>query len=491
MSCLFYSGHGRFAHKTVVKPLSTLLLVLLVALGAARFVYALTASAPGWSGNAYMEIVYEHQNRSLDRPGGEGLKRRWGPLFLLIMAGFTRLFSQPHALRIALRWCLVSAYLLTIYLLCRLFVDFKWPWPERERVCRSLLLVLLCFQSTSAIYAISNGSETISALCVIGHFYCFVRKRYLAAALLICFGVYFKLHSIVFAFPYVVFSGLSPAHRKYSLSMILVGLITASVSLPVAGWKLGFFYPFSMMYWVTTDSELVPLLSKEVFGPAFFIGRIMTSFKVLAVDPRAAAATTTIATVMTALLICSTLAAAIVLRKYEGVWNDESRRAVGLLVFQSVIGFLMFSFSLDLSMTLLLPFMISFYAPLWLFSQPICGSGKPTPLMIGTFALFAVGLALIGNLIPLSLLFRVLPLEGLDQLAGNSPAELIPIEKYIWYQIPMIGVYVIALAFGGSVLSLRRANETGRRDCANAPPCSPRPTPPHGPALPDTGRRSS
>ena len=187
----------------------------------------------------------------------------------------------------------------------------------------------------------------------------------------------------------------------------------------------------------------------------------MSSFRVLAVDPRAAAATRTIAPVLTLLLVCSTLAAAIVLRRYEKVWNDDSRRPVGLLVFQSVIGFLMFSFSLDLSITLLLPFMISFYSPLWLFSRPVCSATRATPLMVGTLGLFTIGLVLIGNLIPLSLLFRVLPLAALDRLAGNSPAELIAIEKYIWYQIPMIGVYVIALAFGGSLLSLRRTCAAG------------------------------
>jgi hypothetical protein len=181
---------------------------------------------------------------------------------------------------------------------------------------------------------------------------------------------------------------------------------------------------------------------------------------VLAVDPLAAGAARTIAPVLTLLLLCSTLAAAIALRKYEVMWNNEARRPVGLLIFQSVIGFLMFSFSLDLSMTLLMPFMISFYSPLWLFSQPVCSARRVTLLMVATLGLFAIGLMLIGNLIPLSLLFRVLPLAALDRLAGNPPAALIPIEKYIWYQIPMMGVYVIVLAFVGSLVSLRQARDT-------------------------------
>jgi hypothetical protein len=445
-----------------VKSSSTLLLVLLVALGAARFLYALTRSSEGWTGNTYMEVVYEQQARSIDQSGEmEGMKRRWGPLFLLLMNGFNRVFSNPRTLRVALRLFLVAAYLVTTYLLSRLFSDFKWPWPERERDCRRLLVMLLCFQSTAAIYAISNGSETISALCVIGHFYSFVRKQFLAAALLIWVGVYFKLHPIVFAFPYFVFSLLSAGHRKYSVYMILSGLLMACLSLPLAGWRFGFFYPFSMMHSATTDSALVPLLSKEVFGPAFLVGRIISSFKVLGVDPRAVAAITTIASIWTGLLVGSTLAAAIVLRTYEKVWNVGSRRPAGLLVFQSVIGFLMFSFSLDVSMTLLLPFMISFYSPLWLVAAPVCSARRTTPLTVATLGLFVVGLVLIGNLIPLSLLFKVLPLAWLDRLAGNSPAELIAIEKYVWYQIPMIGVYVLALAFGGSVLSLRPVHDTG------------------------------
>ena len=75
-------------------------------------------------------------------------------------------------------------------------------------------------------------------------------------------------------------------------------------------------------------------------------------------------------------------------------------------------------------------------------------------------ASFGLGLLLAGGLLPLSVLFRLMPFGSLDAWAGNAPGALIPYEKYIWYQIPLAGIYLTALALS---LALMAARDTPSR----------------------------
>ena len=446
--------------KNRTTPGVTLLLGLLLLIGAGRFVYALSASSQGWSAVTYMERVYDGQDRQAAQPSDrERAERRWGPLFLLIMRGAHGLDLSPFALRLAIRVFLTAIYVLTVYLLSTLFSEPDVCSDRRETIVRRAIVVFLCFQSTAAIYAIANGmGEVLTAFCVIGHLYYFRRKQYPPAALLLCFGVYFKLYPIVFLFPYVMFSLLSRDHRPYSGYVLLSALVLASVSIPVSGWRYGFFYPYAMVRDVTTDTGVIPIRSKEVFGLLFLVNRVMSSFSVRAAYPDAVAHTKILTSIFAALLIASTAASAIVLARYEKTWNrDAGKRRIALLVFQSVIGFLIASFSLDMSITLVLPIMVSVYAPLWLFADPVFTTGKTSAFAFVTFALFGLGLVLVGNLIPLSMVLKGLPLAGLDYLAGNAPTDLIPLEKFIWYQVPLLGVSCIGLSAGCSLTTLRSA----------------------------------
>jgi hypothetical protein len=293
---------------------------------------------------------------------------------------------------------------------------------------------------------------------VVAHFYCFVRKQFLAAALIICVGVYFKLYPIVFMFPFFLFSVLSREHRRYAACLAGSALLIALASLPVAGWAFGFWYPLAMFRSILAEPAMIPLRSKEVFGPLFFITRLFSSFNVRSVDPAAAALGRTLASAVAILLLASTTASAVVLRCLEPRWNrDGATRQLALFIFQSAIGFLMVSFSPDLSVTLLLPVLVSLYAPLWVYADSVCPP-RWNARTAATLSLFVIGMTLAGNLLPLSVLLRILPFGSLDRLSGNAPAALIAHEKYLWYQVPMIGVYCLAASFWCALRTIDREN---------------------------------
>ena len=438
-------------------------LTLLVVLSAMRFLYAVSVSPATWQGTTYMELVYDQQTSRAASSSqlsvrDDTLKRKWGPVFIAVMSGLERLPIDRPSLGLLLRVSLTLIYLATALLLARLFFDVAWPWSSMETLARTALLLVLCFQSSAAIYAIANGmGEIVTAFSVVGHFYLFSKRRFAAAAWLVMFGVYFKLYPVVFAFPYLLFSMLSSRHRRYCLHLFTSGLVIALLSVPVAGWRFGFFYPMSIVGSVVTDTDVVPILSKEVFGPVSLVARAASAFRVRAVDARALAIARTLSPMFSVLLVLTTALAATVLWRMERRWDkDRLSRTVALLLFQGTIGFLMFAFSMDMSITLLLPMMISLFAPLWLWMEPLGGTRRP-----GTGAtaiLFALGSIAIGNLIPLSWLFRILPLAWLDRIAGNAPGELIDLEKYIWYDIPLVGVVLLALAFCRCIPTIPRAD---------------------------------
>ncbi|HZR26314.1 MAG TPA: glycosyltransferase 87 family protein [Vicinamibacterales bacterium] len=396
-------------------------------LGVLRFAYALTASPQGWTGTTYMETVYQlHLDQSAT------LKRRWGPLFVGAMDGYSRLPLALRTKRALTRAALTAAYAVTLWLLALTIADRTRQW----------LVVGLGLQSTAAIYAISNGmGEIVSALCVVVHFWAFLQRRYWLAALAIVVGIYFKLYPAVFAFPFFVFASMSREHRRYCGAVIVSTAAIATVSLAFGGWRNGFLYPVSMVGSVVSDAELIPILSKEVFGPMSLAGRVMSGFRVHPVDAATLALARRVTSVFTVLLVATTATAAVGLAWTEQRWRGSvNARPTAAVIFQSTIGFLMFAFSPDDSITLLLPIVVSMYAPLWFGMSPL------------VVLVFVAGSVLAGNLVPLSLVLRVVPLTWLDRIAGNPPAAMIPHEKFMWYELPMVGVALLALAFVLSVM---------------------------------------
>lgn len=394
-----------------------------------------------------MEVVYAQQHGG--DAAGAAAKRRWGPLFTLFMDVYTRVPVELPARRLLLRAGLTALYGATLWLL--LVSLAEQGWPVRERHNRQLALVALGLQSTPAIYAIANGmGEIVTAFCIVAHLALFSRRRYVAAALVIWAGVYFKLYPIVFLFPFFVFALYTRDMRRYCVAVAASAAALALASVPIAGWRYGFMYPLTMVGSAASDSDMVPILSKEVFGPVSFLNRAVSGFRVHALDPRTIAVAHAVAPAFSVALIVSTAVAAVAFARLGAAARDDATRRLVLPMFQAVVGFLMFALSLDMSITLLLPIVVSLYSPLWLPSTP------------AAVVLFAAGALLTGTLVPLSLVLRILPFAWLDRLAGNLPAALIPHEKYLWYEVPMIGMALIVLAFCSGVMALRRRGAHAR-----------------------------
>ena len=345
------------------------LVVFVALLGAVRFAYGVTASSQGWGGQTYIEEAYGRQpNSSLvtletDAP----VHPQWGPLLVLFFDGLSSLRLSQSAMRTVIRVSLALTYLITIVMVVKLAAPQDRA-PGDQTLARQALIAFLAFQSTAAIYAIANGmGEVISAGCIIGHCYCFFKKRYFAAALLISFGIYFKLHPIVFLLPYFLFALMSRDHRSYAGYVLLCGFGAALLTVPSAGWEAGFFYPLSMIRGVLTNSRLVPMRNREVFGFVFLFDRLTSSFNVRA-GGHTPGVTTMITRVATVLLAASLSTCAIVLARYERVWNTSTeRRREAIVIFQSLIGFLVVSLSLDVSIAHLVPLMVTLYSPVLLF----------------------------------------------------------------------------------------------------------------------------
>lgn len=433
--------------------------LVLLSIGAARFMYALTRSPQGWSGITHMDRMYDLQRPMLATAGDEPQAFRfWGPLFFPAFGSLRALALPDPIFRASIRVLLVLLYALSVFLLARAALPSEWS-GRSQPAAFTAVLAFLSLQSSAAIYAISNGqAEIVAGFLVVAHFYFFVQKQYLAAAATICIAVYFKLWPILFLWPYALMSLFSPAQRRYVACLAVAGLAVAAMAFAAGGWRLGLLYPLTMILDVMTTGTLVPIESREVFGLVFFVSRLASKFAIDASQAQDLVRTQAITTVATLFLFVSTSAIALLFARTATRWNEhmDSRRAA-LLLFQAVIGFLAVSFSVDVSITHLLMIMVSLYWPLWLLTS---GGGQDmwTPgraLLVGVP--YGVGIVLVGNLIPLSLLFRVLPLGWIHGMfnAGNPMVEH---EQYLWYQVPLVGICLIALSLGLAYTVVRRAS---------------------------------
>lgn len=420
------------------------LVLLFLLLGIARFVVSIVKDPQRWVSQTYIESV--HETADSINP-----KRRWGPLSPAMMAVVE---SVPDAIPKGL----LVRLILGVFYAWMLYMLVLWGREERRFTCRDALIVALGLQATSTIYSFTNGNaEIITAACIVGHSFFFVRRRYALAALVICLGVYYKLHPIVFAFPYFVFSALSAAHRRYCAYVIVFGLAVGLACVPIAGWENGLFYPLSMVRSVSSDAEIIPIVSKEVFAPIFFVTRALTSFQVRQPDAELISLTMRLTSVASFLFAALTVIAAVVLWRKERRWNTtQEPRNYALLVFDATIGFVFFACAVDFSLFHLMLISLALVAPLWLLLDEDCRLrlSRGTSALAG--ALYAAGSVAIGTVVPLSVLFRLLPLGVLDRLTGNAAASLIPHEKYVWYQIPMFGLLCIVAAFAVAALAARR-----------------------------------
>ena len=197
-----------------------IILCFILVLGVARFIYA-TSFKDNTSlfNSSYAEQAYQKyfiENK---------IERSWGPIAVTILSGIKE-FTPKNYTTFIWRLGLFISYGVIIYFLLNLISKFGLLLQQNNKDPThlwSIILVFVTLQSTAAIYDITNGDGQIfTALCIIGHFYFFCKKKYFISSIFIILGIYFKLHSVVFAFPYLIFAIFSRSHRQYILYLFIV-----------------------------------------------------------------------------------------------------------------------------------------------------------------------------------------------------------------------------------------------------------------------------
>jgi hypothetical protein len=435
----------------------------LLILGAVRFVYSL--SGQSLFASSYVEFVHLTMVE-------ENTERRWGPVFIALINGVKKLAPDGNQRGIE-RYCkslenfyeschsytgliwragLLVVYGLIIYILLELICEFKSILTGNatsNNYFWDCFLIFVALQSTPAIIAILvGGGEILTAFFIIGHFYYFLKKKYLVSSLLIVLGVYFKLHPVVFAFPYFIFSVFSKHHRQYLYYLLTASSIVGFISFFIQGLLHGSFYPFSMIlsiFFNTGESTnaVIPIWSAEFINPAALLNKIFNGFQFATRGEGNAFPFSTKITSysLTLLFVVGNVFVGYRLSKLENEWkNNNQLRVLHLFIFQVIVGFIYLTCSLDIGLPLLLLALISIYSPIFLFAATINNIYEVNPFQIRCFLTYLIGLSLTGGLLPTSIVIRFLPIDWFNKLSGNLISDY---EGYYWYQIPLLGLIII------------------------------------------------
>jgi hypothetical protein len=432
-------------------------------LGAARFVYSISGQslyAPSYAEHVHLTMI------------DGNTERKWGPVFIVLMNGAKKLapdgnqrgiqsyckslenFHESCHSYTGLIWRLglLVAYGLIIYFLFKLISEFKSLLTGNDASKNyfwNCFLIIVALQSTPVIITILvGGGEILTAFFIIGHFYYFLKKKYLASALLIAFGVYFKLHPVVFAFPYFIFSVFSKHHREYFYYLLTVSSIVGFISFFIQGWLHGSLYPFSMILSIVSSvaeksNGVIPIWSSEFINPTALLNKMFNGFQFANRDEGIAfpLSTRIITYSFTLLFVFGNVFVGFRLSKLENEWeNNNQLRVLHLFIFQVIVGFIYLTCSLDIGLPLMILALISIYSPIFLFAATINNIYEINSFQIRCLLIYLIGLSLTGGLLPTSILIRFLPIEWFNNLSGNLISDY---EGYYWYQIPLLGLIII------------------------------------------------
>jgi hypothetical protein len=430
----------------------TIIVCFTLALAAARFIYSTTLQSDNLLFNpTYAEKSYD--NYFVEK--NEYAARSWGPIAIYMLSGLKKIALEDFSAFIW-RLGLFISYGIIIYFFYKIISEFNLLSQQNNKdptYFWNIILVFITLQSTAAIHNIVNGAgEIYSALCIVGHFYFFYKKKYSIASIYIVIGVYFKLQAIVFAFPYFIFAIFSSQHREYIKYILIFGVIFAIISYPIQGLRYGSLYPFSMIFSVVEQSpNTIPIWSQEIFNPTTLINKILYGFQIeksyssVAGKHTLPLITSVIISVFTLLFILSNALAGFVLSRFEYRWkSNDQLRFVHLFLFQVIIGFLFLVFSVDVAIVHLLVSVISIYAPIFLFSSTIHQFNDLDRLKIRFIIIYIIGLILVGGFIPISMIASIMPYDLIDKIVGVSTKNLGQYGKFIWYHFPLFGILIIA-----------------------------------------------
>ena len=402
--------------------------------------------------------------------------RRWGPIGVILVSGIKKFVTEPIAKKdvqklphsfhrsyasysfqvnylstsyasFIWRLGLFISYGITIYFLLNLISEFKSLLQKNNAHVWSVVLIFVSLQSSAAIYNITNGGgEIFTAFCIISHFYFFYKKKYFIASIFIIIGIYFKLHPIVFAFPYFIFAIFSRNHRRYIFCLFIVGAVVSLISYPFQGLQYGSLYPFSIIYNILEQPfRVIPIWSEEELNLLSLINKIINGFQLYRSVSDIPPLISFITPLFTILFILSNILAGFILSRFEYRWkNDDQLRLLYLFFFQVIIGFLYLVFSSDISIQHLLNSLISIYAPIFLFSATIHKFNDVNNSKIGFIVVYFIGLTLVGGFLPISIINIIIPYDLIDKIVGDHTNHIGEFSRFIWYQVPLLGLLIIA-----------------------------------------------
>ena len=440
-------------------------LCLFLILGSARFIYSTAFKSNVSLFNTSHGIKSIINSVITDFDNIEFHNRRWGPLGVgIVLNGIKKFDPDVITKKEYSKWPISSrksypsfvwrltqfiTYGISIYFLLSLVSEFQQTRNKEKYYTWSAILVFASLQSSAAIYDINNaGGGMFTAFFIIGHFYFFHKKKYFFAAIFIIIGIYYRLHPIVFAFPYFVFACFSKNHRKYVYYLFLVGTFIAIISYPIQGLKYGSFYPLSVIYHIGSDPfTSVPVTSQEVINPLSLIYKIINGFEINRNVFMPSKFLSFITYSFIILFILSNILAGYILSKYEYIWrNNNQLRLLYLFFFQIVIGYLYLIFSFDVSLEHLLNSLISILAPILLFSITINNLTILKNFKVICFIFFYFfGLTLVGGLLPISIVSIFIPFDLIDKIVGDNTAHIGNYGRFIWYHIPLFGLLIIGI----------------------------------------------
>ena len=432
-------------------------LCLIIFLGVFRFIYATTIKE---SVSVFKTTYIEKRvASSLDYEKQEEFNRLWGPASIALIDNINKVIPKEYN-SLTIRIFLFISYIALIFFFIKILSEFKAFTNSNNFYIWSLIIIFIMLQSSAAIYNINNGGgEILTSLSIVGHFYYFYKKKYLIASIFIIFGIYFKLHPIVFAFPYFIFAILSINHRKYLFNLIIVGLSASIISYFIQGFKYGSLYPFSMIFSVIEQSSsTIPIWSQEIFNPLALINKIIYGFKIENSISKKYELTELMSSLILVFTICFVflnIIGAIILSKLESKWINNKRRFKDLFLFQVTIGFLYLILSVNISIEHMLNCLITIYAPIFLFSTSINRFEDFNLQKYINILFYIVGLSLSGFLIPISIINLSIPYELIDKISGDKTVSIGNYGRFIWYHFPLIGILIISII---NFLNLRSIN---------------------------------
>ena len=384
---------------------------------------------------SYADKIYNKKIYNL-----ENNERDWGPVFYKAYAEINKSSKKIIIFKIIEFICLFLLILIIFSIYKKLNYD-----DLNYQYFKLFNLIIILF-SSSIYYSFVYGSgDLITSFIVISQFYFFLTRKYFISSILIFFGVYYKIVTLVFFLPILFFSFISKTEKKLFIYIFIIFICIFLYSLIL---KYEFiFYPYNIFNnFLSTNDVFIPPLSYELFDIRTFVIKILSFSKLISFENLNDYSKLNFNMIIIFSIIYSlcTFISVIFLKKLELSRKYKSKRDFYLVNFFIIYGFIYLLIFFEMSVEKSLMALISIISPLILISYK-----KKLPYL--PIFLFLLGLFLYGNILPISIMHNLQVLSFIGKLLSNS-GPISPWGQYIFYNVPYFGLVFIFISY---VLLLR------------------------------------